>query len=212
MQVVAVADEARIRPNAHHDERVAAVSALEAGMPLAADADPLAVVDPAGTSTSRVRSTTRRPSPSQSPHGASSTRPRPLHSGHVCWWTNCPNTFCETRRTSPTPPQVEHSRAPVPGSDPDAAQRSHGDGDLDRHPVREARERFLQVDLDDDLEIGAAGGSMAPRRSPAEEVLAEERGEDVGEVAEMREARLEASPPEAGMTETVVQSRGARDR
>ena len=36
----------------------------------------------------------------------------------------------------PSPPQVEHSRAPVPGSAPVAAQRSHGDGDLERNATR----------------------------------------------------------------------------
>ena len=46
VQVVSVAHEARIGPDAHDDERVASLGAPEAGVPLAADADLLAVVDP----------------------------------------------------------------------------------------------------------------------------------------------------------------------
>ena len=46
MQIVAVAYEARIRPDADDHERVAALGAPEPGMPFSAHADLLSVVDP----------------------------------------------------------------------------------------------------------------------------------------------------------------------
>ncbi len=45
---------------------------------------------------------------------------------------------------------------------------------------------------------------MALARSPAEQVLAEERGEDVREASEVREHRLEATSAETGLSEAVV--------
>ena len=59
--------------------------------------------------------------------------------------------------------------------------------------------------------ISTVAWTSAPRRpdgrcarSAAEEVLAEERGEDVREAAEVREHRLEAASAEAGLSEAVV--------
>ncbi len=46
MQIVSVADEPRIRPNADDDEGVPAVGAAEPGVPLSADSNLLAVVNP----------------------------------------------------------------------------------------------------------------------------------------------------------------------
>ncbi len=212
MQVVAVAYEARIGANAHHDERIAAVSALEAGVPLAANPDPLAVVDPCGhvdleralddSATFAVAVTARRIE--------HATEAPALGAGLLV--DELPE---HVLGDPPHEPDAAAGRALVrAGARLGSGRRAAlaRDGDFDRNRGRETRERLLEVDLDDHLQIRAASRSMAPRRSPAEEILSEERGEDIREVAEMREARLEASPSQARVSEAVVQSRGARGR
>ena len=79
--VVALAHEALVGPDAHRDVDVARAAAERAGVALAGEADALAVVDAGRDSTSSVRSSSVRPAPSHVSHGCSILRPVPLALG-----------------------------------------------------------------------------------------------------------------------------------
>ena len=82
-----------------------------------------------------------------------------------------------------------------------AATRAR-DRDLERHLARRAACSVGQVDLDT---CGDVRATTAPRAAgDAEEVVAEERGEQVGQVAEVERRRLEAAAAQAVVPETVV--------
>src|SRR5262249_41273772 len=74
-----------------------------------------------------------------------------------------------------------------------------GDGDLERHVAPRALRGLDELDLDARGEIGAAG---AP---PAEQVVAEEGGEEVGEAAEVEVPGLEAAASQACVPVAVVE-------
>ena len=180
-------------------------------MTLAGDPDALAVVDPGRNLHLEAALDEHAPLARQSRHGVSSTLPAPPHSGQLRCWTNWPKTFRETLRTIPDARRTSSTRAaPVPGSAPVAPQRSHGRATSTGTVAGDARERLLEVDLDDGLEVGPARGRRRSLRSAAEEVLAEERREDVGEVPEVGERRLEAAAPEPGVPEAVVRRAALR--
>ena len=75
-----------------------------------------------------------------------------------------------------------------------ALARRAGDGDLERHLARDPARGLDQLELDLRRDIRAAGGAALPTRE-AEEVVAEERGEEVAERAEVEARRRE--PPAA---------------
>ena len=212
VQVVAVADEARVGPHAHDDERVAALAAAEAGVALAADADLLAVVDPgrdvdlelAPCDDGGRRRGSRRTA-ARAPRPPAAVRARPLLDELAEDVLRDAAGRTRRRRTSGTP------RDAVPGSAPVAPQRSQGTATSTGTRDSDPGERLLELDLDDGLDVAAALRPRALPRCP-EEVLAEERGEDVGEVAEVRERRLEAAAPEPRLPVAVVESRAARGR
>ncbi len=212
MQVVPVADEARVGANAHDDECVAAVSALEACVPLAPDPDPLAVVDACGhldleralydATTLAVAVIARRIE-----HAAEAAA-----LGASLLMDELPE---DVLRDPPHEPGAAAGGA-LPGTRARLGSASRAalarNPNLDGNRRREAGERFIQVDLDDGVEIGAAGRPTGARRGSTEEILAEERGKDVREVAEVRKAGLEASAPEARVPEAVVQRAALRIR
>src|SRR5581483_8516815 len=72
------------------------------------------------------------------------------------------------------------------------------DRHLERHLARRAGRRLDELDLDRRAEVGAA-------RAAAEEVVAEERGEEIREAAEVEMPRLEAAAPQAGVAVAVVE-------
>ena len=82
-----------------------------------------------------------------------------------------------------------------------AAAAAHG-GDLERHFAFHAARGVHELDLDRGEEIGAA---RAAGPTPAEQVVAEERREQVGEAPEVEVAGLEAAAAEAGMAVAVVE-------
>ena len=112
--------------------------------------------------------------------------------------------FCETLRTTPDPEQVGHVRADVPGSAPLESQRSHGSATSRGTLTAAPGERLLEIDLHDRLDVSSTPGAVLPSAGPAEEIVSEERCEDVRETSEVGEDRLEATPREAGLPEAVV--------
>src|SRR5262249_6882329 len=90
------------------------------------------------------------------------------------------------------------------GATANAGATRYGDGerDLTLGPCR----RLDELDLDADTEVGAA----CARRpgADAEEVIAEERGEEIGEAAEVELRRRAAAAAERGMAEPVVELAG----
>src|SRR2546426_4308956 len=74
--------------------------------------------------------------------------------------------------------------------------------DAERHVALCSSRHLRQVDLDPRRDVGAA---RAPSSSPAEEVVAEECREQIGEAAEVERGRLEAAATQTRMTEAVVE-------
>ena len=115
-QVVALADEARVGPDADEHVQVAGAPAELAGVALAAEPDALAVVDPRRDldrepSAPRRRARRRRTSCT----GCSTMRPVPPQRAQVCARTNWPKTVFDTCWTRPAPPQVgQRDRAACP--------------------------------------------------------------------------------------------------
>src|SRR5262249_36018351 len=81
--------------------------------------------------------------------------------------------------------------------------------DVERNADRRTRERLLEIELDDALHVAARTTCV---RSASQEVLAEERGKDVGQAAEVGEDRLESSALQAGRAEPVVRRAALRIR
>src|SRR6266516_231475 len=75
-------------------------------------------------------------------------------------------------------------------------------GDAERHLALRPRRHLRQVDLDPRGDVGAA---HAPPSSPAEQVVAEECGEQIRKAAEVEGGRREAAAAQTRMTEAVVE-------
>ncbi len=152
---------------------------------------------------STERSCSVRPMPSQVAHGDSTTRPRPSQRGHAPVRTNCPKTLCETCWTRPAPLQTSHVTGTVPGAAPLPPQVSQvwatRVGDADRDPAV----RLCEADLGARDDVAAARRPTAPCLL-AEERLAEEGAEDVGEVAEVEVRRRVPTAAEALSPVAVV--------
>ena len=161
---------------------------------------------PGGTSTSRPRSSSVRPAPEQASHGCSTIRPVPRQRAHGCARMNSPSAVRVTCWMRPVPPQSSHVETGVPGwtpSPPHSAQRNR---DLNRHFARDAGCRVFEVDLDLRRDVGSARAPRPGRH--AEDVVAEEGREDVGEASEVEGRRLEPAAAQPGVTEAVVQLPG----
>jgi len=74
------------------------------------------------------------------------------------------------------------------------------DGDLERHPPADAGRRLGKLDLDARDHVRAASATAG-----AEQVVAEKRGEEIRERAEVEMAGLEASAAQTGVPVPVVQ-------
>ena len=152
---------------------------------------------------STERSCSVRPMPSQVAHGVSTTRPSPSQRGQAPVRTNCPKTLCETCWTRPAPPQTSQVTGTVPGAAPLPPHVSQvwatRVGTLTEIPL------YASASAD----LGARDDVAAARRPAAacllaEERLAEERAEDVGEVAEVEVRRREPTAAEAFSPVAVV--------
>ena len=190
------------RPDVHLDVDVAGARSPHARVALAADADALPVVDPGAGC--RPRSCARRARGRRrgtSVHGVSILRPEPPQVGHVCVRTNSPKTLRETCCSRPDAAARRAGRHLAARLGPVAAAVRARDGDLERHLARRALRRFDELDLH-----GRRRGrrrASAPR--PAEQVVAEERREEIGEAAEVEVARLEAAAAQARVAVAVVE-------
>ena len=203
ISVVALADEARVRPDVDEHVHVAGAAAGLAGVALASDADPLSVVDPGRDVDRSVFSSIVRPAPSHVSHGVSTIRPAPPQRRQGWARMNCPNTVFETSCTRPAPPQVGHAdrrRARLRPA-PVAGRARHGDANRD--VPGDAASRLDELDRD------LGGDVRAPRSATpaadAEEVVAEERGEEVAERAEVEARGRVPTAAQAGVPVAVVE-------
>ncbi len=158
---------------------------------------------PGGTSTSTVRSVVTRPSPAQTWHGCEIVWPEPPHVPHACVRMNWPNGEFETAWSRPEPPHVGHVSGVVPGSAPRAVADLARKRDRVRDLARDAFGGLDELDLGLDQDVAAVGGA-ARAGARAEDVLAEERREDVPEAREVEGRRPKAAAGEAVVAEAVV--------
>jgi hypothetical protein len=77
------------------------------------------------------------------------------------------------------------------------------DGDAEGHLPLRSRRDLGELDFHSRCDVCTARAAHPP--ADAEEVVTEERGEEVGETAEVEGTRLEAAAAEPGVTEAVVQ-------
>ena len=177
---------------------VAGPAAERARMAFTAEPDPLAVVDPGRDLDLELALVVVRPVPAQSSHGVSTVARSPAVA-QACVRTTWPKTELDTVWMRPSPSQAEHFTGAVPGAAPFPPQVAHetttGNGTLRITPSAASTE--LDLDLGED--VGAARRPARARAHAPEEVVAEEGGEDVGEVAE-----VEIGRPEPARAETLV--------
>ncbi len=202
--VVAVADEALVWGDPDEDVDVAGAAAERPGVALAREADALAVVDSRRDLARRGFAPRSPGRPRRTPGRASATtRPAPPHSGQVEVRTNWPKTELETDWSRPAPPHRSQVSGWVPGSAPEPEQVAHdtatGNGIVLRDPARGIRE----LDLDLGENVGAARRPRCPRPDAAEEVVSEERREEIGKPAEV--GRDVAARAEALVAVAVVE-------
>ena len=91
----------------------------------------------------------------------------------------------------------------VPGSAPAPSHRSHAAATLTGTVAVRPENDLVERDLDGRGDIRAAGRTRRARRA-TEDAVAEERGEDVRQVAEVELGRVEAASPQPGVAEAVV--------
>ena len=113
---------------------------------------------------------------------------------------NSPKALRETCWIRPVPSHVGQVVTAVPGSIPWPQQREHVTADVERHLSGHSLRGLLELDVDLGGDVGSA--ARVPHR---EEIVAEERREDVGEVPEVELRRVEAAAPEAGVAVPVVE-------
>ena len=162
---------------------------------------------PAGTSTSIWRSSTTTPAPVQVWHGCSMITPRPAHCGHACVRTNWPSGLRVTCCSRPVPSQRGQRGVSVPGSTPSPPHVPQRDGDLERHLDLLAARRLDELDLDLRADVCAAATRPA---AGAEEVVAEERREEVAEIAEVEVASAGTRPSASRRARTGRRRRVSR--
>ena len=76
------------------------------------------------------------------------------------------------------------------------------DGDLERHLARRPARGLDEVDLHSGGDVCAAATAGAP--GDPEEVVSEERSEQIGQIADIERRRPEAAAPQTGVTEAIV--------
>ena len=167
--VVPVAHEPLVAADAHEDVEVAGAPAEHARVPLAGEADALAVVDPGrDLDLDRALRRSRGRRPRRPGTGCVIVWPEPPHVPQACVRMNWPKGEFETAWSRPEPPQVGQVSGVVPGSAPVPSQTSQGSdtgyGDL----ARDALGRLDQLDLGLDQDVAAvrrAAWPPAPKMS-----------------------------------------------
>ena len=104
----------------------------------------------------------------------------------------------------PAPPQDGHATGDVPGAAPVPPQGAHERAARTLVSTVVPRAASREVDLDVSGDVGASRRARPGARAAAEQRLAEERGEDVGEAAEVGVHRRVAAASEPGVAEAVV--------
>ena len=208
VQVVSVANEARIGTHAHDDERVPSLVAPEASVPLAARADLLPVVNAFRNVDLELRP--RDDATLSTAVGARTlehlARAATVRAGPLL--DELPEDVLRdaSHRSGACAGRAPARRRPGLGSRRIAALAR--EGDVERNDHRRTGERILELDLDDGLHVAAALRPLST--SPAsEQVLAEERREDVRDAPEVREA-LVAAALETGLAVAVVERAALR--
>ena len=167
---------------------------------------------PAGTSTSSRRSRDDAALRRRSRRTALEHAPAPPQSGQVRCWTNCPKTFCETRRTTPAPPHVGHVRVAVPGSAPVASQRSHGSatssGTSRDAPVNASSSSISTTTWRSPPRCDALRAPPPPPRRSSPKNAAKTSAR----LPKSRQPGLEAAAPRPACPEAVVGRAALRDR
>ncbi len=143
-----------------------------------------------------------RPAPLQTVHGVSTICPAPAHVGHVCVRTNSPKTLRETCCSLAAAAARGAGDALGPRLGTVAVAALAGDGHLDLDGALHARERVGELDPDRDADVAAPRPAAAAAR---EQVVAEEGGEDVGQVREVEVGRRVAAAPQSGVPVAVVE-------
>jgi hypothetical protein len=204
--VVAVAHEARVGAHVDLDVDVARPPAEGARVALAREADSLAVVDPRrdvdlqltllghppGARAVRAR---RLDHPAGAPAARAALRPDELAEHGA-----------RDRLQPPKPLAGRAGRRRRAGGGARPGARGAADGDGEGHAAANAARRLDELHLDLGEHVSAARGAPArPAAEAAEEVVAEEGREEVGEVPEVELGGPEPTGSEALVAVTVVE-------
>src|SRR3954451_7128787 len=201
--VVALAHEARVGLHADAHVDIARASPELAGVALAADPDLLAVVDPLRdlhVDTTLLHRATRafaggaRGRHDLASASAAGTRLRPDELAEDA----AADLLDAPRATARRAVDQARSRLCARGAAPRA-----GNGDAERHLARRSTRGLDELDLDLGGDVRAAGAPSAA--GSAEQVVAEEGGEDVGDAPEVEVAGREAAAAQPGMAVAVVE-------
>ena len=190
--------------HAHGDVDVAGRAAERARVTVAADADPLTVVDPR-RDLEIERDVLEDPAVSlaswarrlDDPAGAVAARAGP-GTDHLS--ENRPRHLLDATRAGARRAGDRRRARRCPGPAARLARASCPDVDVQGGAGR----RGSEIDLDVRSHIGAAGRSRAGAGPAAEQRLAEERGEDVREAPEVGVRWSESAAPKARVAEAVV--------
>ena len=212
VDVVALAHEARIGLDVHEDVDVAGAAAERTSVSFARDSDALAVVDSGGDVDARLPRLDRPPRAV-----AVGARVLDDHAPTVAFRTGlgADEVAEHAARNVVKPAGAFATRAGQwlrAGLDAVAAAGLARDRDIERHRNCLAARGFDELDLDLGAEVGAALLRVAADRAP-EDAVAEERGEDVAEVAHVELRRREAARAQPGVAVAVVEraALGARE-
>ena len=179
-------------------------------MPFAADADPLAVVDPArDVDLERAPGDERGPRPGTPCTAARAPRRRPQQSGQVRCWTNWPKMLLRDGTDDPAPAHVRQRCARRPGLGarrvaPLARQR-----DLEWHGHGDAGECLREVDLRDDLNVAPARARCRAAPTPPKR-SSPKNAAKTSERLPKSNTRLEPAAAETGLAVAVVRRAALR--
>src|SRR5438067_13431405 len=205
--VVALANEPRVGTDAHEHEQVAGAAAERPRVTFARQADALAVVDARRDLDGQRPLLYDPPAPRAAPARILDHPPRAAAS---------PAGLRAHELAERAPRHVLHVAAALAGRARDGARPGlgaaavaavAGDAHLHGHLARRARRRLDEVDRHLRRDVFATHSPAAARRS-SEQVVAEERREDVREGAEVELRRREAAAAEPGVPVAVVELSG----
>ncbi len=204
VEVVAVALDAFLRLHANLDEEVAGRAAERALVALAPDSDALAVVDP-GRNVDVERSVAQRAAEAVAIRARrldDTTGPFAARAGALAdeLAEDALGDLLDAAGAAARVAGDGHRSVCCAVAATRVARVRGPNGDIDA----DSRECVFEGDRRAGHDIAAAGGASRAGRCLAEDRFAEERAEDVGEVAEVEIAGCEAAPTEAFAAVTVI--------